>query len=60
MVLEQYLGGVFDHGGVMVDIFGWGGRNADGTLSPFAQADEAPSSIAADKKFLRGEVLSEQ
>jgi hypothetical protein len=58
--MEQYLGGVFNHGGVYVDIFGWGGRDSSGALSPFAQADEAPSSIAAYQKFLRGDVLSEQ
>jgi len=45
--------------GVMVGIFGLGGKDSSGALTPFAQADEAASSIAAYQKFLKGDKLQE-
>jgi hypothetical protein len=54
--MEMYLGNLFNHGAVLVDVFGWGVGPAD---NPFRQTAEKPSAIAAYRKFLSGEKLAE-
>jgi hypothetical protein len=54
--MEMYLGNLFNHGAVIVNVFGWGvGEKSN----PFRQTAEKESSIAAYRKFLSGEVLAE-
>ena len=54
--MEAYLGNLFNHGAVLVNIFGWGVGDAN---NPFRRAAENASAIAAYQKFLRGDGLSE-
>lgn len=51
---EAYLGGSFQHGAALVNIFGW--QDEHGVFGKAARSDEA---IAAYKKFLRGEQLAD-
>ncbi len=51
---EAYLGGSFQHGAALVNIFGWQDRR--GVYGRTTRSDEA---IAAYKKFLRGETLAD-
>jgi hypothetical protein len=54
MSMEGYLGNLFNHGAVLVNLFGWGlGDN------PFRRIVENDDALAAYRKFLRGEKLSE-
>jgi hypothetical protein len=58
--METYLGRVFNHGGVMVNIFSWGiGGEAQRKINFFRLATENPEALAAYAKFLRGEKLVE-
>ena len=54
--MEAYLGNLFNHGAVVVNIFGWGVGNAN---NPFRRVAENGTAIEAYKKFFRGERLSE-
>jgi hypothetical protein len=56
--METYLAGMFNHGAVLVNIFGWGVGPETGE-NPFRMAAEAPDSLAAYRKFLSGEALVE-
>jgi hypothetical protein len=53
--MEEYLAGVFNHGGAYVSLFGWSTRGGDS----FAKATTGAPAIRAYQKFLRGEVLTE-
>lgn len=52
--MEEYLAGVFNHGGVYVDLFGWNTGSGDA----FAKATAGASAIAAYRTFLSGGALS--
>ncbi len=54
--MEAYLGNLFNHGAVVVNIFGWGVGNAN---NPFRRVAENANAIAAYQKFFRGELLNE-
>jgi len=54
--MEAYLGNLFNHGAVVVNIFGWGVGNAN---NPFRRVAENGTAIAAYQKFFRGELLDE-
>ena len=54
--MEGYLGSLFNHGAVLVNIFGWG--EADES-NPFRKIAEGPDALAAYRKFLGGEKLGE-
>ena len=56
MSMETYLARLFNHGAVLVNIFGWGIGPAD---NGFRRAAENPEAISAYRKFLRGEPLVE-
>ena|GEM_PF-222589 len=53
---EAYLGGIFNHGGTLATIFAWHEQEA----SPYGRATNSKGAIAAYKKFLKGERLSEE
>lgn len=55
--MEQYLGGAFNHGAVLINIYG-GFSNAHD--SPFARAAEDLDAITAYRKFLSGGRLEEE
>jgi hypothetical protein len=54
--MEAYLGNLFNHGAVLVNIFGWGLGDEN---NPFRKIAESPEAIAAYGKFLRGYKLGE-
>ena len=56
MSMEGYLGNLFNHGAVMVNIFGWGLGDKD---YPFRRIAESPDALAAYRKFLSGGQLAE-
>jgi hypothetical protein len=56
MSMEGYLGNLFNHGAVMVNIFGWGVGDEE---NPFRRIAENPDSLAAYRKFLSGDQLAE-
>ena len=53
---EGYLGNLFNHGAVLVNIFGWGVGDRD---NPFRKIAEGNDAMAAYRKFLRGQDLAE-
>lgn len=57
--METYLGRVFNHGGVMVNIFSWGIGGEAQRNNFFRKATENPECLAAYAKFLRDEKLVE-
>jgi hypothetical protein len=57
--METYLGRVFNHGGVMVNVFSWGIGGDSQRNNFFRKATENPEALAAYAKFLRGEKLVE-
>jgi hypothetical protein len=57
--METYLGRVFNHGGVAVNVFSWGIGGEAMRNNFFRQATENPEALAAYAKFLRGEKLVE-
>jgi hypothetical protein len=57
--METYLGRVFNHGGVMVNVFSWGIGGEAQRNNFFRKATENPEPLAAYAKFLRGEKLVE-
>ena len=56
MDMEGYLGNLFNHGAVVVNVFGWSVGDAS---NPFRKIAEGPNALAAYRKFLRGEPLHE-
>ena len=56
MGMERYLGNLFNHGAVLVTVFGWGVGDKD---NPFRKIAEGDASLAAYRKFLRGATLDE-
>jgi hypothetical protein len=54
--MEGYLGSLFNHGAVLVNIFGWGEGDDSNPFRKIAQGSEA---LAAYRKFLGGEKLGE-
>ncbi len=58
--MESYLGKMFNHGAVIVNIFGWGiGGEAGREKNHFQFAGENNDAIESYRKFLRGLVLLE-
>ncbi|MCX7886928.1 MAG: hypothetical protein N3B01_06710 [Verrucomicrobiae bacterium] len=58
--MESYLAKIFNHGGVLANIFSWGiGGEAQRHKNFFRKATENPEALAAYAKFLRGEQLHE-
>jgi hypothetical protein len=56
MNMERYLGNLFNHGAVLVNVFGWGiGDKANG----FRKTAESDEAIAAYSKFISGQKLDE-
>jgi len=56
MSMEAYLGNLYNHGAILVNIFGW----AVGSPSnPFRKIAESQKSIESYQKFLRGEKMKE-
>lgn len=58
--METYLGRVFNHGGVLTNIFSWGIGGERHRDNFFRKATENPEAIAAYAKFLKGETLVEK
>jgi hypothetical protein len=58
--METYLGRVFNHGGVLVNVFSWGLGGAANRNNFFRKATENPEALTAYAKFLRGETLVEK
>ena len=56
MNMERYLGNLFNHGAVLVNLFGWGVGDHNNPFRKIAESDEA---LAAYRKFLRGEKMYE-
>ena len=57
--METYLGRMFNHGAVMVNVFSWGIGGEAMRNNFFRQATENPEALAAYAKFLRHETLVE-
>ena len=57
--METYLGRMFNHGAVMVNIFSWGIGGEAMRNNFFRRATENPEAVAAYAKFLRHEPLIE-
>ena len=57
--METYLGRMFNHGAVMVNIFSWGIGGEAMRNNFFRRATENPEALAAYAKFLRHEPLVE-
>ena len=59
LTMETYLGRMFNHGAVMVNVFAWGIGGEAMRNNFFRRAAEDPEPLAAYAKFLRGETLVE-
>ncbi len=58
--METYLGRLFNHGAVLVNVFSWGiGGESQREKNFFRKATESPECLAAYAKFLRHETLVE-
>jgi hypothetical protein len=57
--METYLARMFNHGGVMVNVFSWGIGGEAMRNNFFRQATENPEALGAYAKFLRGGELVE-
>jgi hypothetical protein len=57
--MEGYLGNLYNHGAILVNIFGWGVGRQLPFLNPFRKIAESDSSIKVYQKFLHGEHLLE-
>lgn len=57
--METYLGRMFNHGAVMVNIFSWGIGGPGMKNNFFRKATEGPEAIAAYRRFLAGKRLRE-
>src|SRR5262249_48002391 len=58
--METYLGRMFNHGAVMVNLFSWGIGGDAMRNNFFRRATENPEALAAYAKFLRHESLVER
>ncbi len=59
--METYLGRLFNHGAVMVNIFSWGiGGERERGKNMFRRATESDAALMAYRKFLRSEPLIEE
>ncbi len=58
--IETYLGKMFNHGAVIVNIFSWGMGGEAEKNNFFRRATEGEEAISAYKKFLAGKPLVEQ
>jgi hypothetical protein len=58
--METYLGRMFNHGAVMVNLFSWGIGGDAMRNNFFRRATENPEALAAYAKFLRHETLVER
>lgn len=56
--METYLAWMFNHGAALVNLFGWG-VGSEAVENPFRTAAESEDALAAYRKFLNGEALSE-
>jgi len=54
--MEGYLGSLFNHGAVLVNLYGWGVGDDN---NPFRKTAEGENALAAYRKFLAGEALHE-
>lgn len=54
--MEGYLGDLFNHGAVLVNVFGWGLGDESNSFRKIAEGSDA---LAAYRKFLNGEKLGE-
>jgi hypothetical protein len=57
--METYLGRIFNHGGVLANVFSWGIGGEAQRENFFRKATENPECLRAYAKFLRGEALVE-
>jgi hypothetical protein len=57
--METYLGRMFNHGAVMVNVFAWGIGGEAMRDNFFRRATENPEALTAYAKFLRGDQLVE-
>jgi hypothetical protein len=57
--METYLGRIFNHGGVLANVFSWGIGGEAQRENFFRRATENAEALAAYGKFLRGEELVE-
>lgn len=58
--METYLGKMFNHGAVIVNIFSWGmGGEAEREKNMFRRVTENQEALSAYRKFLSGAVLKE-
>lgn len=57
--METYLGRMFNHGAVMVNVFSWGIGGEAMRHNFFRKATESPEALAAYVKFLKHETLIE-
>jgi hypothetical protein len=57
--METYLGRMFNHGAVLVNVFSWGIGGDEMKDNFFRKATENPEALSAYAKFLRGETLVE-
>ena len=58
--METYLGRMFNHGAVMVNIFSWGVGPEDSRLNPFRRPTEGQDAIAGYRLFLSGGRMREE
>ena len=57
--METYLARIFNHGGIMANVFSWGIGGEANRDNFFRRATENPEALAAYARFLRGEKLVE-
>jgi hypothetical protein len=57
--METYMGRMFNHGAVLVNVFAWGIGGEAMRDNFFRRATESPEALAAYGKFLRGNALVE-
>ena len=57
--METYLGRLFNHGAVLVNVFSWGIGGEAGRGNMFRKVTENPECLTAYAKFLRHEPLVE-
>ena len=58
--METYLGRMFNHGAVMVNIFSWGVGPEDSRRNPFRRPTEGEDAIAGYRLFLSGGRMREE
>ncbi len=58
--METYLGRMFNHGAIMVNIFSWGVGPEDSRRNPFRLSTEGPDAMTGYRLFLSGAALREE